>query len=331
LNDATSFPSSAYVPTLSAGDIIRGIKYFNQPTVCQNKWLLDHGRTTGIIVMASLLILLAIFHYVAVFSSCLASGQAWNGLRVTWSANPFSSWGYDSMPRNEHGSMKQFTLKDDQCAPGSKFLGKRYWYKEDPAVMLLYDKNGYIAGIQTAIPKGSLTPSSFQANHPMIDDGDYWTITAYFIEPSKICSTGRTEAEFNDQGTGTGLWLQNGTNPINDVVRIPLTESEIRQTKWKFGHCFYTMGNHYWFDVTRDMDCGQLYPSCLMYNGGKLTAFCFAVTKYLSSNRYEHPTPKDAEKFLDPVPTCLYNSPEYSKLSTIHVYMIDSPRTQSWC
>jgi len=260
-----------------------------------------------------------------------AFGVDWDDLRVTWSANPFSSWGFDPMPRTSTGAMKDFVLKDDQCAQGSKFVGKRYWYKQDPAVILLYDKNGYIAGIQTAIPKSKLTPSPYLSNHPYVDDGDFWTVTAYFVDPSTICTTGRTAQQFKDQGTGTGLWLQNGTNPTRDLIQIPLQESEIQKTNWKFGKCFYTMGNHYWYNPTKDMDCGKFYPNCLMYNGGKLTAFCFALNSYLPSNRYEHPTPTNAKKFLDPVPDCFFNDPNYSKLSSIHVFMISNPRTGSFC
>jgi len=188
-----------------------------------------------------------------------AFGVDWDDLRVTWSANPFSSWGFDPMPRTSTGAMKDFVLKDDQCAQGSKFVGKRYWYKQDPAVILLYDKNGYIAGIQTAIPKSKLTPSPYLSNHPYVDDGDFWTVTAYFVDPSTICTTGRTAQQFKDQGTGTGLWLQNGTNPTRDLIQIPLQESEIQKTNWKFGKCFYTMGNHYWYNPTKDMDCGKFY------------------------------------------------------------------------
>jgi len=31
------------------------------------------------------------------------------------------------------------------------FRGQRYWFKNDPATILLFDKNGYIAGIQTSV------------------------------------------------------------------------------------------------------------------------------------------------------------------------------------
>jgi len=40
--------------------------------------------------------------------------------------------------------------------PGTKFAGNRYIKDNDPAVMLLYDVNGYIAGIQAGVSSSDL-------------------------------------------------------------------------------------------------------------------------------------------------------------------------------
>lgn len=37
---------------------------------------------------------------------------------VTFGINPLSTWDFDEMPRDLHGNMKSFTLKDDQCKNG---------------------------------------------------------------------------------------------------------------------------------------------------------------------------------------------------------------------
>lgn len=55
-------------------------------------------------------------------------------------------------------------------------------------------------------------------------------------------------------------------------------------------HCELISGNHYWYNVTKDMPCDHYVPNCLMYNKGVLTAFCFAINAPLKSPRYEHPT-----------------------------------------
>lgn len=33
----------------------------------------------------------------------------------------------------------------------AKFAGRRYWKNNDPSVVLIYDTNGYVAGMQTAV------------------------------------------------------------------------------------------------------------------------------------------------------------------------------------
>jgi len=262
------------------------------------------------------------------------SNPEWDGLRVTWSLNPFNKWGFDSMPR-DLSEKHDLQLRDNQCnSSNAKFLGQRYWTKTDskpdPAVTLLYDTKGIIAGIQTSIPKSSnytvQTP-----NNQYVDDGDYWTLTAYFVDPSTICGNGRSKEQLQKEGTGYGLWLQGGPNPIKDSVRIPATEAEIKMTNWKLGKCFWTMGNHYWYNVSKNMDCNHFVPNCLMYNKGKLTAFCFSVNAGLPGPRYEHPTAELAHKFIDPVPDCFFSDPTFKTLSTIHVYLVDSPRLSSWC
>lgn len=58
---------------------------------------------------------------------------------------------------------------------------------------------------------------------------------------ASICD-GRTAAQFEAEGTGTGLWLQNGTDPVADSVRLPATQGEADMSAWTKGACFVTMG-----------------------------------------------------------------------------------------
>ena len=61
------------------------------------------------------------------------------------------------------------------------------------------------------------------------------------VPPSGIiCSRGRTAEEFEKQGTGTGLYLQMGTP--SEVDHIPMAETDLAQTSWTEGACFYVMG-----------------------------------------------------------------------------------------
>jgi len=278
------------------------------------------------VILATLLSALAVQAHLPDFS------LNWSALRVSWYANPLSSWAFDGVPRTLEEN-NQFVLLDDQCAAGGqKFVGQRYWFNQDPSVILLFDKNGIIAGIQSAAPKSEFTPESGLLKY-YIDDGDYWTLTAYFVDPSTICTQGRTPDDLQKQGTGTGLWLQYGPNAIKDSVNIPNAEKDIKNSKWGFGKCFYTMGQHYWYNVSKSQDCGDFVPNCLLYNQGKLTGFCFAKNAVLESQRYDNPAPTApvVKAFLDPVPDCFFSDPSYSKLSTIHVFFIDQPQLTSWC
>jgi len=260
------------------------------------------------------------------------ASQNWDGLRVTWDLNPFNTWAFDVLPRDlSKDDMHGFTYKDDQCAAGGSFKGKRYWYKDDPATITLYDVNGYIAGLQTSIPKSKYTPASQQIGHPLIDDGDFWTLTMYFVDPSTICTTGRSADQFASEGTGMNLWIQNGTDAVANSFQVPASQSDMGSTKWSKGHCFVTMGVHYWYNVRTDMSCDDFFPFFLLYNGGKLNGAGFALNVYLDSKRYEHPPTSVIGQFIDPLPTCFSTDPSYAKLSTQHVYMTDWPRTGCLC
>ena len=79
-------------------------------------------------------------------------------------------------------------------------------------------------------------------NRDTINGIDVYILTAYFVDPSTICRKGRDSAQLLKEGIGTGLWLQNGTNPINDSVQMPLYESAVGTTKWVKGACFPSMG-----------------------------------------------------------------------------------------
>ena len=53
--------------------------------------------------------------------------------------------------------------------------------------------------------------------------------TAYFISPDRICNGGRTQTEFNSEGTGKYLFLQNGPS-IKDVILAPADLEEANQS-----------------------------------------------------------------------------------------------------
>ena len=78
--------------------------------------------------------------------------------------------------------------------------------------MLLFDKAGYIAGIQTTVPKSLNYPTKAgKAFHNVwVEERDSNTLTAYWTDPARICKNGRTAQEYKSQGTGDRLLFQIG-------------------------------------------------------------------------------------------------------------------------
>lgn len=79
-------------------------------------------------------------------------------------------------------------------------------------------------------------------NRDTVAGVDAYVLTAYFVDPSTICKSGRNTARLQREGTGTGVWLQNGTDPIRDSVQVPQYENLVPGTKWIKGGCFPSMG-----------------------------------------------------------------------------------------
>lgn len=77
--------------------------------------------------------------------------DAWNDLKVTWGLNPFSPDVFVSMPRTETEARAQGWTKEKGCP---QVNGNRYMFTGDRSVLLIYNANGDIAGISSALPKG---------------------------------------------------------------------------------------------------------------------------------------------------------------------------------
>ncbi|XP_067657666.1 uncharacterized protein [Haliotis asinina] len=266
---------------------------------------------------------------VVLFTLCVGVAAAfwgspdWDHLKVTWDASDcYSTRGFSDMPRTEREAILGGWAMMSNCYDTPAFAGKRYVKDGDTAVVLIYDVNGYIAGIQAGFPpQPNKYPSPTMQNHPFVEHDGRWYITAYFTDPRDICSRGRTSEMFESEGTGSGLYIQNGTRP-SDSDKIPKLERNIGSTLWTKGHCFRTMGVHYWYNLRKDQSCDEFFPMFLLYNEGILDGFGWAfMTNITTSTRFEHPIPSAFGYFLNPVPDCLYA--QTSGTTTMHIYMSD--------
>jgi len=263
--------------------------------------------------------------FVASSQAFLFGGPSWDGLAVTWGPNPFSSSYFNQLPRTESAAQSEGWIKVSECSENSFFRGKQYMKNNDPAAIVLFDKNGFIAGIQVGVPVAKNWPTSgmkYKNNFNFDSANKLMIQTAYFVPPRDICSGGRTSDEYSNEGTGSNLYLQQGPDPVANSVMVPRLESEIGTTTWTKGNCFYTMGQHYWYELRDDMSLDEFYPAFLLYNGGELNGFGWAMNVNMDSPRLEHPTPSVFDMFMARVPVVLQT---VDQLSTIHIWMDDKP------
>ncbi|KAL9955112.1 hypothetical protein ACROYT_G036396 [Oculina patagonica] len=230
----------------------------------------------------------------------------WHDLRVTWMK-------FNKLPKDENSAKADGWTLTKSCDASNYFAGNRYVLKGDSAVMLLFDSNGKIAGIQNGLPKSA--PGVLNLKAPWISEGDMYVITAYFTDPRNICGGSRPSSDY----IGDQLLMQTGTQ-YTSTMSIPFKQEDLAGTKWVRGGCLPTMGRHYWYNISPDMNCDDYFPMFLLYNKDRLNGFGWVAQGNAGSKRYEHPPPKklDFGFFLKGTkPKCLPNIPS---LSTQHIY-----------
>jgi len=216
------------------------------------------------------------------------------------------------MPLKESKALDDGWTKIGDCSDGSPFRGRRYVLDGDYSVVLIYNAQEKIAGIQAGILKSDTRadyPPTGQRGKVFQEFGGRWYLTAYFQHPGSICSA---------EQTISGLYIEWGSDAVQQSRHTPDSESDLASTQWMFGKCFWAMGNHYWYDYSADMNCDDFQPLFLLYNKGKLNGFGWALAADMKSDRWEHPPPRAFSKFFDPVPQCLHGQ---GALSTMHVYL----------
>ncbi|CAF3334463.1 unnamed protein product [Rotaria sp. Silwood1] len=260
------------------------------------------------------------------------SGPEWKTLSTTWGPNPLSHHYYVKQPLTIEDAKKDgFEQISNSCQ--GKFIGQRFIKDRDFAVILIYDSKGFIAGIQMGIPASMINDTYYKYsqqkmfNRDTILGVDVYILTAYFIDPKTICTSDENTNYRDRHIVGTGLWLQNGINPISDSTLIPINQTDADKTKWVKGACFPSMGVHYWYDNRLDSDCETYFPSFLLYNKGKLTGFGWALFgKYDFTKRTEFPPLSAISSFLKPVPTCMpVKFHQVGGFTTMHIYFNTDP------
>ncbi|XP_052707090.1 uncharacterized protein LOC128182493 [Crassostrea angulata] len=252
----------------------------------------------------------------------------WNDLRVTWDHNATEPGlmgnpsAFAHLPLKESDAIIDGYMLLTDCSGSANFVGRRYWRNNDPALVLIYDSQGLIAGIQTGIPDN--LPNGYPTRNlkprPFVLEGNLLFVTAYFMEPSKICSSTRTEAQMISEGIGSGLYFQNGPNPLTDAVPVPSDESTIQQTLWGQGKCVPRLGHQYQYNVRKDMYCEELAPLHLMYDRGHLVAFAWFFVSDIQSPVFEKIPQTMYSRMFQTVPDCLYTM---GQVTSLHIFLTD--------
>ena len=160
--------------------------------------------------------------------------QKWYNYKTTWRFKESDPQFFDQ-PRNVSEAIKAGWKEiSNDCSSTAKFPGHRYASPEagGPGMVFIYDVNGFIAGTHSVVPKNKTyndqyfpwTQSKWYRKD-RINGKDVFLTTVYFIDPEKICNGGRTQAEFDVDGTGKKLLFQNGNRPSDHIV-APLTQQE---------------------------------------------------------------------------------------------------------
>ncbi|XP_022782025.1 uncharacterized protein LOC111323023 [Stylophora pistillata] len=233
----------------------------------------------------------------------------WDKLSETW-----LKW--DEIPLTVSDAVAKGWGLRDKCQARAYFQGHRYIRDGDLTLMLLFDANDKIAGIQTGIAKSIVEPMGL----PWRQEDDSYVVTAYFKDPSLICSDKHnSKAKY----IGDRLLIQNSSKS-NGFVRVPLLERGLLGGVWTEGECFWTMGKLYWYDLPNVSDCNSLLPVFLMYTNGVLNGFGWILPYKVDNPRFVHPTNVSFPYLFKggTIPACFWTA---DHLSMMHLYLDSNP------
>eukprot|EP00095_Tigriopus_kingsejongensis_P008155 maker-scaffold735_size104922-snap-gene-0.23 protein:Tk08155 transcript:maker-scaffold735_size104922-snap-gene-0.23-mRNA-1 annotation:"protein gooseberry-like isoform x2" len=268
---------------------------------------------------------------VAALAASAGSEGEWPHLRTTWAPVP-GLGGFHPQPRTDAELAEEGWVQLSSCGdsnpnfPGDRFVTSA----DDNDIVLVFDGNGFIAGIQTIVPMDKAMDDKYFgfSSSPYYQVGDFfgedvYYTTVYFVDPSIICNGGRTQEEFMAEGTGNQIAIQNGPTS-SDFILAPLTKKEaIAESMWNEHKCFLDMGDHFFtFDYDPDESC-DIVPYQLVYIDGKLNGVVFQHIAPLDSPRFETINELAINAIVDTPPTCLVELSKTPGLRALHVYVSD--------
>ncbi|XP_037038839.1 uncharacterized protein LOC119076283 isoform X1 [Bradysia coprophila] len=273
----------------------------------------------------------------------LSAFVEWNSLKATWCPpNVDNTNCFQDIPRTVESALKNGwrKIEGSTCRNGGKFFGYRMVKGNDYAVTPLYDEKGIIAGVQVNALKSELfatkNPYKFDEVPDYLDNTieghPIYSTTAYFVNPTHICTNGRSLHQLEIEGTASRIYFQTGWNPSH-LRMVPLYR-DMAAKNYTSTNCVPSMGHHNYYNVPKMQlsNCTTIIPSFLLFNNnGELHGFGQTTVGKLSSHSFEHPNKVAVRVGLDPItPQCMLNmaeSPDSPGYSNIHFFLTDSPKT----
>lgn len=98
-----------------------------------------------------------------------------------------------------------------------------------PEILVIYDINGFVAGMQLGVSKNSNQSFYHLENIGWYSEDDIfgdevYLLTVYFIDPDKICFPGRNQTEFENEGIGNVLLLMKKDGYLEAPITITQAE-----------------------------------------------------------------------------------------------------------
>jgi len=253
--------------------------------------------------------------------------QNWYNFRSGWTLTVFD--GFTSQPRTvDEAIAAGWQQVSSDCSDGASFPGIRMAPIKDngPDMVLIFDANGFIAGMHSVVLK-RFASANWQSDSPwyrndiLFGEEGYLT-TVYFVDPSVICS-GRTQEEFDSQGTGQLLLFQNGPTPM-DTIKAPADIDEANASDFWYRHfCFINMGRHY-FNLNYDTNAAcdpNLVPIQLIYSGDVLNGFVWQHVAKIPGDLWEEVNEFAISQIIDRPPDCLNELSKSPGITTMHNYL----------
>ena len=271
-----------------------------------------------------------------------ASAQNWPHLRLHFPRVPGLDEGYRPHPLTAAEADAAGWELIGECGDGRGFEGFRY--VEDPFdsdkddAVLIYDVNGYLAGVQSVVPEEntfedfyfpfSTNPYYVLDVHPSGVGSAYYN-TAYFVPVDIICTSGRTQEQFEEEGAGSVVLLQSGPD-AGIVTEMPLTDAGMKDGGgpggiWYEHYCVNGMGKHWiTFDYKETQPCEEFVPWQILYDmDGNLNGVIAQHVAIDSGDLFEPITTFGLTSIVDTPPQCIRDAVFAPGLSSIHMWLGD--------